>query len=99
MVIVDLRRLDPDCPALRLSPQRFAWPLPAPRAETAIHLKLDRKIDGPAAPFFVAIDKGYFKAEGLDVTIDAASRRPARADKRLLPAPPITTWPSPTSTR
>lgn len=46
--------------------------LPAPgRAETAIRFTLDRKIDGPAAPFFLAIDKGYFKAEGLDVTIDA----------------------------
>jgi NitT/TauT family transport system substrate-binding protein len=27
----------------------------------------------PAAPFLVAIDKGYFKAEGLDVTIDTAA--------------------------
>ncbi len=41
-------------------------------AETAIHFTLDRNIDGPAAPFFLAIDQGYFKAEGLDVTIDAA---------------------------
>ena len=47
-------------------------------AETAIHFTLDRKIDGPAAPLFLAVDKGYFKAEGLDVTIDAGGRR-ARA--------------------
>ena len=33
---------------------------------------LDWKFEGPAAPFLVAIDKGYFKAEGLDVTIDTA---------------------------
>ena len=26
----------------------------------------------PAAPFTVAIDRGYFKAEGLDVTIDTS---------------------------
>jgi NitT/TauT family transport system substrate-binding protein len=52
------------------------------RGETAIHFTLDRKIDGPAAPFFVAIDKGYFKAEGLDVTIDAAAG-PLEAINRL----------------
>jgi NitT/TauT family transport system substrate-binding protein len=40
---------------------------------TPIHFTLDRRIDGPSAPFFVAIDKGYFKAEGLDVIIDPAS--------------------------
>jgi NitT/TauT family transport system substrate-binding protein len=44
--------------------------------ETAIHFTLDRKIDGPAAPFFVAIEKGYFQAEGLNVTIDAATGSP-----------------------
>ena len=27
-------------------------------------------MEGPAALFSVALDKGYFKAEGLDVTID-----------------------------
>jgi NitT/TauT family transport system substrate-binding protein len=48
------------------------WCTPA-QAETPIHFTLDRKIDGPAAPFFLAIDKGYFKAEGLDVIIDPAS--------------------------
>ncbi len=48
-----------------------SWPTSA-RAETAIHFTLDRKIDGPAAPFFLAIDKGYFQAEGLNVSIDAA---------------------------
>ena len=32
---------------------------------------LDWKFEGPAAPFLV-LDKGYYKAEGLDVTIDTA---------------------------
>ena len=32
---------------------------------------LDWKFEGPAAPYFVAIDKGYYKAEGLNVTIDS----------------------------
>jgi NitT/TauT family transport system substrate-binding protein len=31
---------------------------------------LDWRFEGPAAPFFVAIDKGYYKAEGLEVSID-----------------------------
>jgi NitT/TauT family transport system substrate-binding protein len=60
----------------------LAWPLAAD-AGTAIHFTLDRKIDGPAAPFFLAIDKGYFKAEGLDVTIDAATGGPLEAIDRL----------------
>jgi NitT/TauT family transport system substrate-binding protein len=52
------------------------------RAETAVHFTLDRKIDGAAAPFFLAIDKGYFKAEGLAVTIDECGS-PLEAIKRL----------------
>jgi NitT/TauT family transport system substrate-binding protein len=38
--------------------------------ETPIRFALDWRFEGPAAPFFVAIDKGYYKAEGLNVTID-----------------------------
>jgi NitT/TauT family transport system substrate-binding protein len=32
---------------------------------------LDWKFEGTSAPYFVALDKGYYKAEGLDVTIDS----------------------------
>jgi len=42
-------------------------------AATDIRFTLDWKFEGPAAPFFVAIDKGYFKAEGLEVTIDTGA--------------------------
>jgi NitT/TauT family transport system substrate-binding protein len=42
-------------------------------AQQAIKFSLDFKFEGPSAPFLVAIDKGYFKAEGLDVTIDTAA--------------------------
>jgi NitT/TauT family transport system substrate-binding protein len=41
------------------------------RAEP-IKFSLDFKLEGPSAPFVLAIDKGYYKAEGLDVTIDPA---------------------------
>src|SRR3954468_5425028 len=42
-------------------------------AQTPIKFSLDFKFEGPAAPFVVAIDKGYYKAEGLDVTVDTAA--------------------------
>ncbi len=47
-------------------------------AQTPVRFSLDWRWEGPAAPFAVALDKGYFKAEGLDVTIDpaAGSREP-----------------------
>ena len=44
--------------AQKLKPVRFA---------------LDWRFEGPAAPYLVAIDRGYYKAEGLEVTIDPGS--------------------------
>jgi NitT/TauT family transport system substrate-binding protein len=41
-------------------------------AQTPVKFSLDWKFEGPAAPFTIAIDNGYFKAEGLDVTIDSS---------------------------
>jgi NitT/TauT family transport system substrate-binding protein len=45
----------------------------AAAAETALPFALDWKFEGPAAPYFVAIDKGYFAEAGLSVEIAAGS--------------------------
>jgi NitT/TauT family transport system substrate-binding protein len=41
-------------------------------AETNIRFSLDWNFEGPAAPFLIALDNGYFADEGLNVTIDTA---------------------------
>ena len=41
--------------------------------QTPVRFALDWRFEGPAAPYLVAIDKGYYKAEGLDVSIDPGS--------------------------
>ena len=40
--------------------------------QTAVKFSLDWKYEGTQSPFLLALDRGYFKAEGLDVTIDTA---------------------------
>jgi NitT/TauT family transport system substrate-binding protein len=42
-------------------------------AETPIKFSLDFRVEGPAAPFLLPLDKGYYKAEGLNVTFDPAA--------------------------
>ena len=42
-------------------------------AQTEVPFALDWKFEGPSAPYFMAIDKGHFEAEGLSVTIEAGS--------------------------
>ncbi len=37
---------------------------------TKVKLTLDWKVQGPHAWFYLARDKGYFRAAGLDVTVD-----------------------------
>jgi NitT/TauT family transport system substrate-binding protein len=40
-------------------------------AQTAVNFALDWKFEGPAAPFFAAVDNGTFAAKGLAVDIQA----------------------------
>jgi NitT/TauT family transport system substrate-binding protein len=39
-------------------------------AQTPVKFTLDWVFQGPTAPFLLALDKGYYKAEGLDVSMD-----------------------------
>ena len=45
----------------------------AAAAETPVKFSLDWKFEGPSAPFLLAMEKGYFTEEGLDVTIDTGA--------------------------
>ena len=42
-------------------------------AQTSIKFSLDGRLEGLAATFFLPQDRGYFKSEGLDVTVDEAT--------------------------
>jgi NitT/TauT family transport system substrate-binding protein len=54
-------------------------------AQTSIRFLLDSKIDGTLTPFLLAIDKGYFKAEGLDVTVlEPASFDPGESEEETI---------------
>ena len=47
-----------------------AWPA---AAQTSIKFSLDGRLEGLAATFFLPQDRGFFKNEGLDVTVDEAT--------------------------
>jgi NitT/TauT family transport system substrate-binding protein len=60
----------------------LAMPFSAPaQAQTKLKFVLNWKYQGPQGWFFVAEDKGYFKAEGLEVTIDQGDGSAAAVPK------------------
>ncbi|MFW5833952.1 MAG: ABC transporter substrate-binding protein [Pseudomonadota bacterium] len=42
-------------------------------ADTSVRFALDWKFEAPSAPYFMALDRGYYAEEGLSVTIDSGS--------------------------
>ena len=75
MGLLDPRRSVRLAAGLVLACAAAAWMVAAfpAAAQTAVKFSLDGRIEGPDAPFFVPLDKGFFKAEGLEVTIDEAA--------------------------
>ena len=43
------------------------------RAQTALKLTLDGRIEGPSAPFLLALEEGYYKTAGLEVAIEPSA--------------------------
>lgn len=41
--------------------------------ETRVRFQLDWRFEGPSAPFLMAVERGYFAEEGLNVQIDSGS--------------------------
>ena len=71
MSLLDLTRMVRPAPlfaaAITLT---AAWPA---AGQTSIKFSLDGRLEGLAATFFLPQDRGYFKTEGLDVTLDEAA--------------------------
>ena len=42
-------------------------------AEIKLNLTLDRPLEGPAAPFLLPLDTGWYKTEGLNVSVEPAA--------------------------
>jgi NitT/TauT family transport system substrate-binding protein len=58
-------------PAATPAPGEVVQPPPAqPARTTHLRFTLDWAVQGPQAPFLVALDKGYFAEEGLSLVID-----------------------------
>jgi NitT/TauT family transport system substrate-binding protein len=69
MGLLDVGRLRRSV-ALAMSAILFAS---AACAQTSLKVSLEGRIEGPAALFYLPLDKGYFSAEGLDVGIEPAT--------------------------
>ena len=48
---------------------------------TRVRYTLDWRFEGPSAPFLLALDKGYFRQEGLDVQLDVGAGSPVAVNR------------------
>jgi NitT/TauT family transport system substrate-binding protein len=72
--VMSARRAGSMSSAIFLAVSLLAATLPvAAVAQTTIRFSLDFGFEGPAAPFLLPLDNGYYKAEGLNVSVSAAS--------------------------
>ncbi len=74
LIRIDRSRENPDiwnlaraCIGATVAVIAVSWPA---RADIPIKFLLDFKLEGPSAPFIVALEKGHYKAEGLEVTFE-----------------------------
>jgi len=71
MGLLDLTRMDRLAPLLAAALAVIAaWPA---AAQTSIKFSLDGRLEGPEALVLLPQDKGYFRNEGLEVTVDEAT--------------------------
>ncbi|MBV8323936.1 MAG: ABC transporter substrate-binding protein [Hyphomicrobiales bacterium] len=71
MSLLDLTRIVRPAPLVAAAiTLTAAWPA---AAQTSIKFSLDGRLEGLTATFFLPQDRGYFKTEGLDVTLDEAA--------------------------
>ena len=59
--------------ALRSRSSRPARPRHRPPSQTPLRFSLDGRVEGPSALFLLPLDRGYYKNESLNVTIDDAA--------------------------
>jgi NitT/TauT family transport system substrate-binding protein len=56
------------------------WQHAFAQAAEKVTVRFTWKLKGEYAPLFVALDKGYYKSEGLEVDLAVRIRRPDRAE-------------------
>jgi NitT/TauT family transport system substrate-binding protein len=71
MRLIDLIR--PDRSGLIIAAALACADVSAAAAQTSVKFSLDGRFEGPSALFLLSLDKGYFKADGLDVAVDEAA--------------------------
>ncbi len=59
------------------------WQLAVAQSAEKVTVRFTWKLKGEYAPLFVALDKGYYKSEGLDVDLTEGAARRLSPERRL----------------